>query len=97
VYVVVDDAREHPRVPADWRAMVERLTAALRPDDTVGRVALDTFVVICADVPDEQAAETIRQRLSTTTDDCCRIGLALNAGAETGLALIRRAYELAMS
>jgi GGDEF domain-containing protein len=96
VYVVVDDAHKDPRVPADWRAMVASLSAALRSDDTVARVALDAFVVICGDVPDEQAAETIRQRLDASTDDCCRIGVALNSGAETGLALIRRAFERAM-
>jgi len=40
-----------------------RLTAVVRPSDTVIRLGGDEFVVLCEDVPDEQAARLVAERV----------------------------------
>jgi GGDEF domain-containing protein len=95
VVVIDDDADSRSRPRAPWPTLVQRLRAALRPDDTVARVAVDTLVVICADVADEQAAETIKERLFVSIETACRIGVALGTGTEAGAALIRQGYDRA--
>ena len=46
-------------------AVGKRLTAALRPGDTLARLSGDEFVILCEDLADSSHAETIRQRIES--------------------------------
>ena len=58
------------------RELAERLRAAVRPDDTVARVANRTFVVVCNEIELEREAVRIAYRLLDLVGDCvpCRHG-----------------------
>jgi diguanylate cyclase (GGDEF)-like protein len=45
-------------------AIAKRLSALVRPNDTLARLSGDEFVVVCDDLADEAAARTIAQRIT---------------------------------
>ena len=59
----VNDAHGHQIGDELLIAVGERLTAALRPGDTLARLAGDEFVVLCEDLDDPSHADTIRDRV----------------------------------
>lgn len=63
-----------------------RLTAALHPDDLVGRFGGDVLVVVAHGVPDEDAAHALSARL---TEECSRSGYGLQRRATAGFTLVR--------
>ena len=78
------------------RVLVElgdRLTAALRPGDTLARIGGDQFVVLCEDIDDAKQAACVTKRLRGCLDEpfhpaaepvavSCSVGVSLAAGHE---------------
>jgi diguanylate cyclase (GGDEF)-like protein/PAS domain S-box-containing protein len=60
----VNDKHGHAVGDRVLRAAAERMKAALRPSDTIGRIGGDEFVVIIKSLPHEAPAEEIAHRLA---------------------------------
>jgi GGDEF domain-containing protein len=79
---------------------IERFVAALRgkvrSDDTIARVADQTFVVMCNDLGRDQDAELVAQRLVQNNDVMCRLGIALSSGGDDAPTLLTTAIKEAM-
>ena len=63
-FKVVNDSFGHSVGDGVLLTVSERLLAAVRPHDTVGRLAGDEFIVVCEDLTDEEAA-LVADRVST--------------------------------
>ena len=79
------------------RELAERLRAAVRPDDTVARVANRTFVVVCNEIELEREAVRIAFRLLDLVGDSCRVGMALGRGCDPARDVLARAANRALS
>ena len=76
------------------RTVAERLIASVPPADTVARLAGDTFVLLCDDLPDEETAGAIAARVLEVVRTPVAVGgeeLALTASV--GVALARGGDE----
>jgi diguanylate cyclase (GGDEF)-like protein/PAS domain S-box-containing protein len=63
-FKVVNDTGGHDVGDLVLRTLALRLSAALRPGDTIARFGGDEFVVLCEDLADEHAAVGIAERLT---------------------------------
>ena len=71
-------------------ALAERLRRALRPSDTVARLAGDEFVVVCEDVDDGPAVAEIADRLLAAVERPFRIdGVDAQVSASIGVSSVR--------
>jgi len=71
-------------------ALAERLRRALRPSDTVARLAGDEFVVVCEDVDDGPAVTEIADRLLAAVERPFRIdGVDARVSASIGVSSVR--------
>jgi diguanylate cyclase (GGDEF)-like protein/PAS domain S-box-containing protein len=61
----VNDAYGHQVGDGVLHAIAQRLTDAVRPEDTVARIGGDEFVVLCEDLADMDAAAMVAARLSS--------------------------------
>jgi PleD family two-component response regulator len=102
--VAVLDLLLDPEPPLDdalAREVARRLEIAVRPGDTVARVAAREFVLVCEDVRDGAAAARLADRvvagLPAPYASACALGLALSdpstRGADALLAEARRAVR----
>ncbi|HUA74039.1 MAG TPA: EAL domain-containing protein [Solirubrobacteraceae bacterium] len=103
-FKLVNDSLGHSAGDELLRKVAPRLTAALRPGDTIGRLGGDEFVVLLEQVPDEAAAARVAERIVAAFEvpfelatgehfAKASLGIAL-AGGEQGIepaALIRDA------
>jgi diguanylate cyclase (GGDEF)-like protein len=62
-FKTVNDTHGHQTGDDLLVAVGERLTGLLRPDDTLGRLAGDEFVILCEDLDDELQVEPIAMRV----------------------------------
>ncbi len=60
-FKVVNDSFGHSAGDGVLLCVSERLRAAVRPHDTVGRLAGDEFVVVCEDLTDREALDVARR------------------------------------
>ena len=68
-------------------ALAERMSAAVRPADTVARVGGDEFVVVCEDV-DERTALVLGSRLAAAVQEPIKAGgIQHNLSASVGIAV----------
>jgi GGDEF domain-containing protein len=95
--LVIDSPRGFGGGSLDAVAFGAALRSVLRPDDTIGRVEVDTYVAVCSDVHNKEDAARIAQRLVEHQPGItCRIGIGVGAGDEHAEALLLRAREQAM-
>ena len=64
-FKAVNDTHGHQIGDELLIAVGERLTAALRPGDTLARLSGDEFVILCEDLADASHADTIRHRIES--------------------------------
>jgi diguanylate cyclase (GGDEF)-like protein/PAS domain S-box-containing protein len=85
----VNDSLGHRAGDEVLLQVADRLRAAVRPGDTVGRFGGDEFVVLCEDVDDEAMARTIAARLADAFARPFRAGGDDHVlGASIGVALM---------
>jgi diguanylate cyclase (GGDEF)-like protein/PAS domain S-box-containing protein len=87
----VNDSAGHGVGDQILRMIAERLVHAVRPDDTVGRVGGDEFVVVCPDIHDEDEAGTVAGRINAAFErpfqlDDVRFDMKLSIGVILGSA-----------
>ena len=87
----VNDTAGHAVGDQVLRMIAERLVHAVRPDDTVGRVGGDEFVVVCPDIHDEGEAGTVARRINEAFEkpfqlDGVHFDLTLSTGVVVGSA-----------
>jgi diguanylate cyclase (GGDEF)-like protein/PAS domain S-box-containing protein len=73
-FKLVNDTRGHETGDLLLVALTPRLSAALRPGDTVARFGGDEFVVLCEDLVVDAAAPAIAQRIGEACARPIRIG-----------------------
>lgn len=88
-FKLVNDSLGHNAGDAVITEAAARLRAAVRPDDLVGRVGGDQFVVVCERVADEDELLQLASRLAAVLDEPIGIDshlhtVTLSVGAATG-------------
>jgi diguanylate cyclase (GGDEF)-like protein len=73
-FKLVNDTRGHDVGDLLLAALTPRLTAAVRPGDTIARLGGDEFVVLCEELGDESDASAIARRISETCSGPVTIG-----------------------
>jgi diguanylate cyclase (GGDEF)-like protein/PAS domain S-box-containing protein len=97
-FKLVNDTRGHDVGDLLLRALAPRLSAALRPGDTIARFGGDEFVVLCEDLADEDAAVRIAQRLTAACSHPLVIGDQEHVvTVSAGIALVREGQEASAS
>jgi diguanylate cyclase (GGDEF)-like protein len=97
-FKLVNDSCGHDVGDLLLRALAPRLSAALRPGDTIARFGGDEFVVLCEDLADEDAAVRIAQRLSAACSRPLVIGGQEHlVTVSAGIALLREGQEASAS
>jgi diguanylate cyclase (GGDEF)-like protein len=72
----------------------ERLTRALRPGDTVARLAGDEFVVLCEDIDDPSQVEPLVDRLDAAlAESLVLAGAEVRVSASVGIAFAGRGHD----
>ena len=83
----VNDVHGHQKGDELLRAVAERLTALLRPGDTLARLSGDEFVVLCEDLGDQSQAESLATRIeSALAEPFLLSGKEVRVTASVGIA-----------
>src|SRR3984957_6125855 len=86
-FKAVNDVHGHRAGDSLLIAVAQRLTALLRPGDTLARISGDEFVILCEDLDDEGQAEGIGARIAEALLVPFEIGGALvEISASVGIA-----------
>ena len=90
-FKAINDTRGHQAGDAVLVATGERLRAAVRPPDTVGRLGGAEFVAVCEDIGGEANALAVAARLAAGLEAAVRVaGRDVRIRASIGVALSRR-------
>ncbi len=87
-FKAVNDRHGHEAGDEVLKEAARRMTAAVRPSDTVCRLGGDEFVVVCDDVPDEQTAVFVADRVGRALSGTIEFaGTAIEIKASIGVAM----------
>jgi diguanylate cyclase (GGDEF)-like protein len=90
----INDEHGHDAGDAVLRAAATRMSAVVRPGDTVCRLGGDEFVMVCEDVGDEGTAAQIQRRVLAALRGPVRVdGASIELGASVGVAMARPMAE----
>jgi diguanylate cyclase (GGDEF)-like protein len=81
----INDSIGHEAGDEVLRTVADRLRQAVRPGDTVGRLAGDEFIVLCEDLPTDQDAVDVAARLVASLSDPIVLRCPTAAGREVGV------------
>ena len=85
----VNDTYGHAAGDEVLRAVAQRFSAAIRPEDTVARFGGDEFAVLCGQVPDETMAITLGQRiLNAAAAPLATPWATVTIGASLGITMV---------
>jgi GGDEF domain-containing protein len=90
---------EHPHFrsdPYDPQRIVEVLQSRVRPDDTLARIGLRRFAVVCNDIGKDEDAASVAHRLVYGSGLQCGLGIALSEGDDAPEDVIGRAIAAAV-
>jgi diguanylate cyclase (GGDEF)-like protein/PAS domain S-box-containing protein len=73
-FKVVNDSLGHALGDRLLLEVADRLSRAVRPSDTVARLAGDEFLIICRDVADIEEATTVAERIRAILDEPVSLG-----------------------
>ena len=101
-FKLINDTQGHAEGDALLRAVADRISGAVRPDDTVARFGGDEFVVVCEGVADADEATQVGERLREVLQPpfvlrgeefyvSASIGVTLGSSADTAEGLLRDA------
>ena len=91
-FKLVNDSLGHSAGDELLMAVAPRLTAALRPEDTIARLGGDEFVVLVEQIPDERAAAQVAQRIMAAFEEPFELTAGEHfAKASLGIAVASRA------
>jgi GGDEF domain-containing protein len=93
---VLDDVKTSSGSAPDMERFVTKLRGNVRSDDTIARVADQTFVVVCNNIGRDMDAALVAQRLVQNTEVICRLGISLSGDAEDASTLLTSAVKQAM-
>jgi len=97
-FKLVNDTRGHDVGDLLLRELAPRLSAAVRPGDTIARFGGDEFVVLCEDLADEDAAIRIAHRLTAACNRPVVIGdHEHTVTVSAGVALLNEGQEASAS
>ncbi|RBY87496.1 sensor domain-containing diguanylate cyclase [Blastococcus sp. TF02A-26] len=85
----VNDLAGHAAGDICLRKAARRLRSAVRPGDTVARIGGDEFVLLCPGLHDEDAAQVVADRVTTSFDEPLVLvdGARFHVGISVGVAL----------
>jgi diguanylate cyclase (GGDEF)-like protein len=106
-FKLINDSRGHRAGDELLKAFAVRLSAAVRPGDTVARFGGDEFCVVCADLTDVSGAVAIAQRILLALEPpfmlesgehfvSASVGIALAEGLDRGAEDLVREADAAM-
>jgi diguanylate cyclase (GGDEF)-like protein/PAS domain S-box-containing protein len=88
-FKLVNDGLGHEAGDELLAAVARRLSAALRPSDTVARFGGDEFVLLCEGVATPGAADALGRRILSSFDEPFELmGEVFNVSASAGIALL---------
>ena len=89
-FKLINDSLGHSVGDRLLEAVADRFTAAVRPDDTVGRFGGDEFVVVCEEVGGEVGAIMVAEHLAAALEEPVQVGGAeVHVSASIGITLAR--------
>ena len=94
-FKVVNDLHGHAAGDELLRILADRLRGAVRPEDTVGRVGGDEFVVVCEELSEPSEAIRIAERLQEALSGPALLGtVEISVMASVGIAVVRRGENI---
>lgn len=89
-FKAINDTGGHRAGDSVLRTAAEKMSAAIRPDDVLGRVGGDEFAVLCTAIHSEDEAEAVAGRLRASIDLTVDVnGEQFTVTATTGIAVAR--------
>jgi diguanylate cyclase (GGDEF)-like protein len=86
-FKAVNDRHGHQIGDDLLKGVTERMTGLLRPDDTLGRLSGDEFVILCEDLDEESQAELIALRIISALELPFELaGVHVEMSASVGIA-----------
>ena len=95
-FKAINDRDGHAAGDELLRTVADRLRAATRGDDIVGRIGGDEFLIVCPQVGSESEAQSVVDRISAELDGGARVSIGVAWSTGDGLdadALVARADE----
>jgi diguanylate cyclase (GGDEF)-like protein/PAS domain S-box-containing protein len=95
-FKTINDRDGHAAGDELLRTVADRLRAATRGDDIVGRIGGDEFLIVCPQVGSEAEAQSVVDRISAELDGGARVSIGVAWSTGDGLdadALVARADE----
>jgi GGDEF domain-containing protein len=93
---VLEDVKTSSGAAPDVERFVTMLQANVRSDDTIARVADQTFVVVCNNIGRDKDAALVAQRLVQNTEVVCRLGISISGDDGDASSLLTSAVQQAM-
>jgi GGDEF domain-containing protein len=96
VAVFVLDEPRLPNAAYDLLQIVHVLRSRIRPDDTLARIGVHRFAIVCNEIREDQDAALVARRLVYGSGISCGLGVALGGEQDPPELVIARALTAAV-